>query len=87
MTRRRPVPTIKPAAAAIAYEKRLEVIANNLANVNTAGFKTFRAHFEDLLYQTVQGQSVLGEADSQTSPAIKTAGAIWRRSLKRCVRM
>ena len=27
------------AAAAIAYEKRLEVIANNLANVNTAGFK------------------------------------------------
>lgn len=27
------------AAAALAYEKRLEVIANNLANVNTAGFK------------------------------------------------
>jgi flagellar basal-body rod protein FlgF len=27
------------AAAALAYEKRLEVVANNLANVNTAGFK------------------------------------------------
>ncbi|RPJ73968.1 MAG: flagellar biosynthesis protein FlgG, partial [Desulfobacteraceae bacterium] len=27
------------AAAALAYEKRLEVIANNLSNVNTAGFK------------------------------------------------
>jgi flagellar basal-body rod protein FlgG len=27
------------AAAALAYEKRLEVVANNLANINTAGFK------------------------------------------------
>lgn len=27
------------ASAALAYEKRLEVVANNLANVNTAGFK------------------------------------------------
>jgi flagellar basal-body rod protein FlgG len=32
----------------------LDVIANNLANVNTVGFKRSRADFEDLLYQTIR---------------------------------
>ncbi len=34
-----------------ALNTKLEVIANNLANVNTDGFKGSRANFEDLLYQ------------------------------------
>jgi flagellar basal-body rod protein FlgG len=34
-----------------AQQIRLDVIANNLANVNTAGFKRDQIHFEDLLYQ------------------------------------
>lgn len=34
-----------------AQQTNLDVIANNLANVNTAGFKKQRADFEDLLYQ------------------------------------
>lgn len=33
-----------------ALNTRLDVIANNLANVNTAGFKRSRANFQDLLY-------------------------------------
>jgi flagellar basal-body rod protein FlgG len=33
-----------------ALDTRLDVIANNLANVNTEGYKTSRANFEDLLY-------------------------------------
>lgn len=33
-----------------ALDTRLDVIANNLANVNTEGFKSSRANFEDLLY-------------------------------------
>lgn len=33
-----------------ALNTRLDVIANNLANVNTEGFKASRANFEDLLY-------------------------------------
>ena len=32
----------------------INVIANNLANVNTTGFKKSRADFQDLMYQTVQ---------------------------------
>ena len=37
-----------------AQQTRLNVIANNLANVNTNGFKRDRAQFEDLLYQNVR---------------------------------
>ncbi len=33
-----------------ALNTKLDVIANNLANVNTNGFKTSRANFQDLLY-------------------------------------
>ncbi|MGB1110737.1 MAG: flagellar basal-body rod protein FlgG, partial [Gammaproteobacteria bacterium] len=33
---------------------RMDVLANNLANVNTTGFKRSRAVFEDLLYQNVR---------------------------------
>ena len=36
-----------------AQQTRMTVVANNLANVNTNGFKRGRATFEDLLYQNV----------------------------------
>jgi flagellar basal-body rod protein FlgG len=54
-----------------AQQLRTEVIANNLANVNTTGFKRSRAHFEDLLYQTVQGNATVGEAEASTMPAVQ----------------
>ena len=37
-----------------AQQMRMDVISNNLANVNTTGFKSDRAVFEDLLYQNVK---------------------------------
>lgn len=37
-----------------AQQVNIDVIANNLANVNTAGFKKSRADFQDLMYQTVK---------------------------------
>jgi flagellar basal-body rod protein FlgG len=37
-----------------AQQLRLDIIANNLANVNTTGFKKSRADFEDLMYQTTR---------------------------------
>jgi flagellar basal-body rod protein FlgG len=43
-----------------AQQTRMAVVSNNLANVNTTGFKRGRAEFEDLLYQNVRqtgGQS------------------------------
>jgi flagellar basal-body rod protein FlgG len=37
-----------------AQQTQMDVIANNLANVSTNGFKGSRAVFEDLLYQTLR---------------------------------
>ncbi len=47
-----------------AQQKRMSVISNNLANVNTNGFKRDRALFEDLLYHNVRqagGQTTANE--------------------------
>lgn len=44
-----------------AQQTRMAVTANNLANVNTTGYKRSRAAFEDLLYQDVR------QAGGQTS--------------------
>ena len=41
-----------------AQQTNLEVIANNVANINTTGFKRSRAEFADLLYQTDRAQGV-----------------------------
>jgi len=38
-----------------AQQLNMDVIANNLANVNTTGFKKSRVDFQDLLYQTGRG--------------------------------
>lgn len=65
-------PALRAAATGMmAQQTRTEIISNNLANVNTPGFKRSRAHFEDLLYQTVQGQQILGDPDAETAPAIQ----------------
>lgn len=42
------------ASGMIAQQANIDTISNNLANVNTAGFKRQRADFEDLIYQTVR---------------------------------
>jgi flagellar basal-body rod protein FlgG len=65
-------PALRTAATGMAAQQtRTEVIANNLANVNTTGFKRSRAQFEDLLYQSIQGPQVLGSSESNTAPAIQ----------------
>ena len=38
-----------------AHQARMDVIGNNIANVNTYGFKSSRASFKDIYYQTLQG--------------------------------
>jgi flagellar basal-body rod protein FlgG len=42
------------AAGMQSQQLNLDVIANNLANVNTRGFKKSRVDFQDLLYQTLR---------------------------------
>lgn len=48
-----------------AQQMRMSVIANNLANVNTNGFKRDRAVFEDLLYQNVRQVGALSSQNNR----------------------
>ncbi len=50
-----------------ALDEKLNVVANNLANVNTHGFKRSRTNFEDLLYQARREPGV-PNADQEPIP-------------------
>jgi len=49
-----------------ALDTKLDVVANNLANINTVGFKRSRTNFEDLFYQTIREP---GARDANDEPA------------------
>ncbi|GGD99362.1 MULTISPECIES: flagellar basal-body rod protein FlgG [Rhizobium] len=51
-----------------AQQTNLEVIANNIANINTTGFKRARAEFSDLLYQTERAKGVANRANQAVVP-------------------
>ena len=48
-----------------SQQLNLDVIANNLANVNTVGFKKSRADFEELLYQEERLPGAASSPDTQ----------------------
>src|SRR3954464_4024972 len=54
-------------SGAQAQDAKLQAIANNLANVNTVGFKRDRAVFEDLFYQ-IERQPGAQSDDNTVSP-------------------
>jgi len=51
-----------------AQSQNLEVIANNIANINTTAFKRARAEFSDLLYQTERLPGVSTRGQDNTVP-------------------
>lgn len=52
-----------------AQETNIDVIANNLANVNTTGFKKSRADFQDLIYQTIVEPGAQTSAGGSQTPS------------------
>ena len=55
------------ATGMLAQQLNVEVISNNIANMNTTGFKRQRAEFQDLLYQD---QERVGSASSDTGTIV-----------------
>lgn len=53
-----------------AQDKNIATIANNLANVNTTGFKKGRALFEDLIYQNLRQAGAQSSQNSQIPTGI-----------------
>ena len=48
------------ASGMIAQQTNVDTIANNISNVNTTGYKSQRAEFKSLLYQTLQTETTSG---------------------------
>jgi len=54
-----------------AQQLNMDVIANNLANVNTTGFKKSRADFQELLYQSLRTAGSSASADNEVPTGIQ----------------
>jgi flagellar basal-body rod protein FlgG len=54
-----------------AQQMNVDVISNNLANVNTTGFKRSRVDFEDLLYQVLKAPGTEAAAGVETPSGIQ----------------
>jgi flagellar basal-body rod protein FlgG len=66
------IQTLYTAATGMnSLETKLDVIANNMANINTTGFKRDRANFEDLLYRDYKLPGTLDAANNPTSTGVK----------------
>ncbi|MBO4314219.1 MAG: flagellar basal-body rod protein FlgG [Desulfovibrio sp.] len=59
------------ATGMISHQLNIDVISNNLANVNTTGFKKSRAEFEDLMYQTMKIAGAVTEGDNRLPVGIQ----------------
>jgi flagellar basal-body rod protein FlgG len=64
-----------------AQQTNVEVIANNIANINTTAFKRARAEFSDLIYQSVRAEGVPNRGGEDVVPegaqlglGVRTAG-------------
>lgn len=54
-----------------SQQKNIDVVANNLANVNTSGFKKSRADFQDLMYQNLKTTGAPSTSTTQTPTGIQ----------------
>ena len=64
------------ASGMIAQQRMIDVIANNLANVNTTGYKRSRTSFEDVLYETLQGVRIVNYRASETISPIQVGKGV-----------
>ncbi len=55
----------------VVQQRNLDTIANNLANVNTTGFKSQRAEFQDLMYQTIRASGAQNSGAAQQPSALQ----------------
>lgn len=59
------------ASGMAAQQLNMDVIANNMANVNTTGFKRCRADFQDLMYQTMRPAGAATASEGQVPTGIQ----------------
>lgn len=62
------------ATGMLAQQTQVDVIAHNIANANTTGFKAGRAAFQDLIYQTQGREGALTGEDGAARPVAVDIG-------------
>lgn len=64
------------ASGMTGQQMKIDITANNLANVNTTGFKKSRVDFQDLLYQTVRHAGTPVTAGAQIPTGIQVGHGV-----------
>ncbi|SFP65837.1 flagellar basal-body rod protein FlgG [Tranquillimonas alkanivorans] len=71
------------ATGMLAQQTNVDVISNNIANANTTGFKSSRAAFQDLIYQSLEREGALTSEEGTARPTgvdvglgVQTAGTV-----------
>jgi flagellar basal-body rod protein FlgG len=67
----------------IGQQANIDTISNNLANVNTTGYKKVRADFEDLIYQTVKIAGTPATEDTVTPVGIQMGHGVKQAASQR----
>jgi len=60
----------------MAQQRMIDVLANNLANVNTTGFKRSRVSFEDVLYETLEGSRIVNYKGAATVAPVQVGKGV-----------
>lgn len=71
------------ATGMAAQQSNMDVIANNIANVSTNGFKKSRAEFEDLVYQTTKEPGAATGANSFSPNGVQTGLGVRTASVQK----
>ncbi len=66
-----------------AQQLKIDAIANNLANVNTNGFKRSRAEFSDLMYQTIRAPGAPSSGSTRVPAGLQLGHGVQPGSVKK----
>ena len=71
------------ASGMTAQQTNIDVISNNIANVNTTGFKQDRAEFQDLMYQSLNFTAGATSADTSNPTGIDVGLGVRTSSIQK----
>lgn len=71
----------------IAQQANIDNLSNNLANVNTTGFKKSRIDFQDLMYQTVRQAGASSGADTQLPTGLQVGLGVREAAIQKMYTM
>ncbi len=71
------------ATGMTAQQLRLDAISNNLANVNTMGFKRSRAEFQDLFYETLRAPGATSSTGATLPTGVQVGSGVRLAAMSR----